>query len=373
MKRNRWLWAVIGIAGLGIFLFLLVQEQQRPSPSAVADTIFSTSEETKPSQEKETNVSFYQEVPIFDGFGFDYPLYVRRDNEGNYYVADQNNHRICVFDPSMRFKFQIGQLGQGPEDLSHPTGYALDSYGRLYIKDVGNLRIQIYDKTGHHVGGFRSPLKSPDIVVNSQGEVFLNHATRGHLISVYSSGGELLRQFGDLMSLSHAYPGHANDERYRVPLSRVVMAIDGQDNLYVAYVFAPIIQKYDPAGKLLWERRLEGPLIDVLTKSFWQELEPSPATEKYEPDTVMNMDGIQMAVMCQSIAVDKKTNRLFILLGAADIIYVTDDAGRKLRLLSPKKLRNSYLWTLTFSDGKLYATDNARCYQLVVPNSHTFH
>ncbi|RMG46695.1 MAG: 6-bladed beta-propeller, partial [Acidobacteria bacterium] len=341
MKRNRWLWAAIGIAGLGVFLFLLVQERQRPSSSAVADTLFSTSEETKPPQEKETNVSFYQEVPIFDGFGFDYPQYVRRDDEGNYYVMDQNNHRICVFDPSMRFKFQIGHLGQGPEDLNHPTGYALDSHGRLYIKDVGNLRIQIFDKTGHHVGGFRSPLKSPDIAVNSRGEIFLNHATRGHLISVYSREGELLRQFGDLMSLSHAYPGHADDERYRVPLSRVVMAMDGQDNLYVAYVFAPIIQKYDPAGKLLWERRLEGPLIDVLTKSFWQELEPNPATEKFEPDTVMNMDGIQMAVICQGIALDKTTTRVFLLLGAADIIYVADSAGRKLRLLSPKKLRNS--------------------------------
>ncbi len=370
MKGKRQLWIIVGIGAFVSLLLALIAMERRPPKTSVGFLFSNTaSTNAQPRQKKETKVNIYRKVRLFNGFEFDHPQHLRRDRRGNYYVVDKNNHRVCVFDPSENFKFQIGQLGQGPEDLNHPGPLVLGPHGWLYVGDSDNFRTQIFDQSGHRIGGFHSPLISPDLVVNSRGEIFLNHPTRGRLISVYSSEGKLLRQFGDLMSLSHAYPGHPDDEKYQVPLSRVVMDIDEGDNLYVAYLFAPIIQKYDAAGNLLWERNLKGPLIEILTKSFWQVLKPDPAMETFEAETTMNIDGIQMAVICNDIAVNAKTSQILILLGAADIIYVADRAGEKLGLLRQEKIESGSLWTLTSNGGILYATDTSSCYRLLVANS----
>lgn len=371
MKNKRQLWIAVSVGAFVSLLLILMAMEGQPSRITSVGSLFSDSASINAQQrrEKETKVKIYRKVRLFNRFKFDYPKNLRRDRRGNYYVVDKNNHRVCVFDPSENFKFQIGQLGQGPEDLNHPGPLVLDSHGWLYVGDSDNFRIQIFDRSGRRVGGFHSPLISPDLVVNSRGEIFLNHPTRGRLISVYSSEGKLLRQFGDLMNMSHAYPGHPDDEKYQVPLSRVVMDIDEGDNLYVAYLFAPIIQKYDAVGNLLWERSLKGPLIEVLIRSFWQMLKPDPAMEAFEAETTMNIDGVQMAVICNDIAVNAKTGQIFILLGAADIIYVADGVGEKLGLLRQKKIESGSLWTLTSSDGILYATDTSSCYRLLIAHS----
>ncbi|GEM_PF-2090241 len=383
MKGKRRLWSIISMTVLTVALITSITVKERSSllhdidRGEDNDMVLSDSRNahTRSSQEKEKIVTTYRKVLLFEGFRFDIPKFVRRDREGNYYVLDQNNHRICVFDPSEKFRFQIGRLGQGPEDLNHPTGFVIGRDGRLYVRDADNLRIQIFDQQGHRVAGFQSPLKTPSMAVNSHGEIFLNHPTKGHLISVYSSEGELRRQFGDLISMSRAYPGYSDDEKYRRLLSRVMMDMDEEDNLYVAYLFAPIIQKYDASGKLVWEQRLEGPFIDFLTKIFWAEMKHRTGEkQKLRAPFTMSIDGVQMAVICKSIAVDRTTNRIFVLLGFADIIYVADGVtGRKIELISQKKgeIGRGSLWTLTVNNGTLYGTRwaRARCYRLVVSST----
>lgn len=314
----------------------------------------------------------YRKIPLFEGFKFTSPEDLRRDSQGNYYVVDVKNHRICVFDPEMRFKYQIGRLGQGPEDLNHPGRSVFDTKENLYVVDGDNWRIQIFDKAGRRVGGFHYGYhKTTDLVVTRRSEIYLNQATKGHLISVYSPEGKLLRQFGELMSLSRAYPGRPNDPKYRVPLSRVKMTLDEQDNLYVAYIFVPIIQKYDARGRLLWERRLEGPLADLMSQQFWVNEKDSLLR------LTMSIDGLQMPVICKDIAYDDRRRRLFILLSMVDIIYVADENGRKIELLTQSRdeilRREPFFNTLTISQGTLYATagwSDGKCYRLEITDAN---
>lgn len=311
----------------------------------------------------------YRRVPLFEGFQFDQPEDVRRDSQGNYYIVDSRRHRICVFDPAMKFKYQIGQLGQGPQDLYYPGDLVFDAKEQLYVMDFGNMRVQIFDKTGRRVGGFGYGQKAIEIAVTRRGEIYLNQPTKGHLISVYSAEGKLLRQFGELMSLSRAYPGRADDPKYRIPLSRVTTALDEQDNLYVAYIFVPLIQKYDARGRLLWERRLEGPLGDLMSQQFWVNEKDSLLT------LTRSIDGLQMPVISKDIAYDDRSRRLFVLLSLVDIIYVADDNGRKIELLSQSRdeiIKEDRLETLTASRGSLYATSgwttDGKCYRLDMTN-----
>lgn len=211
----------------------------------------------------------------------------------------------------------------------------------------------VFDSGGAHLGVTPVDSKSLVLAVNSRGEFLLNQPVKGKLISVYSQNGSLLRQFGELMTLSHAYPERADDEKYRVPLSRIQMVTDPQDNVYVCYSFAPIVQKYDYSGNLVWERRLAGRDVDFLVDKFWND-----------PKTVYtkNVDGIQMSVICADIARDSATGALYILLGNRAICLANEfvDSLQVARDVEP----GPALRSITVENGEVYANDRMFCFKI---------
>jgi 6-bladed beta-propeller len=303
----------------------------------------------------------YRRLPVFNDFTFDYPECVRKDRRGNYLVLDTGNHRLGIFNQSMKFIRQIGQIGQGPEDLYTPTDYVIDSREQIYVLDVGNSRVQIFDTAGGHVGMIPVDSKSLTLAVNSRGEILLNQPKKGSLISIYSQNGRLIRQFGGLMTLSHAYPGKSDDESYDIQLSRVHIVTDADDNVYACYTFAPIVQKYDYDGNLIWERRLAGEEVDFLARSF---LEGSRTVY------TKNVDGVQMSVICADIARDDATGLLYILLGNR-AICITNESGDSVEValdFEPGQILRS----ITAGAGEIYVNDRASCFRIDLvspPNS----
>jgi quercetin dioxygenase-like cupin family protein/sugar lactone lactonase YvrE len=56
--------------------------------------------------------------------------------------------RISKFDKNGKFIKSWGKLGREPGDFRTPHALALDSRGRLFVADRGNLRLQIFDQDG---------------------------------------------------------------------------------------------------------------------------------------------------------------------------------------------------------------------------------
>jgi len=59
--------------------------------------------------------------------------------------------RIVKFDPNGNFIMSWGQIGTAPGEFRTPHGLAMDSRGRLFVADRGNLRIQIFDQDGNFI------------------------------------------------------------------------------------------------------------------------------------------------------------------------------------------------------------------------------
>src|SRR5438445_395077 len=53
------------------------------------------------------------------------------------------------------FLFQWGTKSSGPGEFDLPHGLALDHTGRIYVADRSNLRVQIFDGSGHYVGEWK--------------------------------------------------------------------------------------------------------------------------------------------------------------------------------------------------------------------------
>ncbi|MGI6458005.1 MAG: PKD domain-containing protein [bacterium] len=86
-----------------------------------------------------------------------HPTGVWVDGEGNFYIADCNNHRIRMVDPegiitTIAGTGTAGYSGDGAKALNaslhYPTGVCLDEMGNLYIADRDNHRIRMLDNQG---------------------------------------------------------------------------------------------------------------------------------------------------------------------------------------------------------------------------------
>jgi DNA-binding beta-propeller fold protein YncE len=64
------------------------------------------------------------------------------DRDGYLYVADLGNNRIAVFDPRGRFLFAWGTFGTGDGQFRSPDGVAVNRGGAVYVSEGDGNRIQ---------------------------------------------------------------------------------------------------------------------------------------------------------------------------------------------------------------------------------------
>ncbi|MHB1458728.1 MAG: NHL repeat-containing protein [Armatimonadota bacterium] len=108
------------------------------------------------------------------------PQGVDTDSRGNTYVADTFSHCIVKFDPMGREISRFGCRGHKPGMFDEPQDLAVDSYGYIYVIEMGNNRLQVFDtKTACTecidgcsaiIGGLQSPT---GIAIGPSGEVYI--------------------------------------------------------------------------------------------------------------------------------------------------------------------------------------------------------
>jgi hypothetical protein len=162
----------------------------------------------------------------------------------------------------------FGRRGQGPGEFYNPDSIDIDAHGVLYVMDALQSRIQTMTPTGAGDRTIRLAddsiqklrcLKSGTLAV--KGPLlpwsFDDRHNPPKLIMVLDQEGKLLRSFVDAVNYGGGIKSlFANAFDY---------AADGNDNIYLAYVFRNMVEKYTADGKLLW--RADRPLS--FTPGFW--------------------------------------------------------------------------------------------------------
>ena len=92
---------------------------------------------------------------------FNDPTDVVIGQNGDIFVADghrgttQTMARIVKFSKNGKFLMSWGKKGSQPGDLDDPHSIAIDSQGRLFVADRGNVRIDIFDQDGKLLGAWK--------------------------------------------------------------------------------------------------------------------------------------------------------------------------------------------------------------------------
>ena len=160
------------------------------------------------------------------------------DGAGNVYVTDVGNGRVQVFDGTGRFLDQLGSRATLPATGS----IAVDGAGNVYVTVYGD-QIQVFDETGHFLrqwgsqgtaaGQFREP---SSIVVDRSGDIYVADLGNGR-VQVFDPTGRFLRQWNTR--------GTGGTE------FQPEIAVDGSGNVHAVDKVHSGVQKFDGDGKLV--------------------------------------------------------------------------------------------------------------------------
>lgn len=131
------------------------------------------------------------------------PSHLTLDEQGRLYVTDVLNFRVQVFDEDGQFRRAFGGVGDAPGRMPRPKGVAVDKSEHLYVVDAAFELVQIFDaRTGEVLLPFGKFGRGPGSTYLPQGihidydnvEYFLKYVDRDfrpeYLIYVANQAGE---------------------------------------------------------------------------------------------------------------------------------------------------------------------------------------
>jgi len=179
---------------------------------------------------------------------FKFPLGLGVDKEGRIYVADSGNHRVQVFSPEGKFLSQFStDVSPNMIKPSDPTDVAVNStLNRCYVVDNDNHHVIIYDlqkmaalKIMGTMGMEKEEFRFPFLIdIDSKGNIYIVEVINTR-VQVFDPDGSFISTIGDW--------GVEKGEFYR-PKG---VAVDGTGRVLVSDSYLGVIQAFDQEGRLL--------------------------------------------------------------------------------------------------------------------------
>jgi hypothetical protein len=198
---------------------------------------------------------------------------------GQYFVFDRRAHVVHGLDAQQSSSWEIVHIGGEEGRILDPTAFAVEPNGTFVVADAPNNkeRIQIFTPAGFRIGGFLLPgrLKTRVVlgntVLNGIGSlqytgtsILMSQPETGALITEYDLRGGSNRTFGHLRRT-----GHEDDPEVHLALNSGIPLVDPTGGFYFVFQTGePVFRKFDAAGQLVFERRVQGREIDQFVNTL---------------------------------------------------------------------------------------------------------
>ncbi|MGB7294781.1 MAG: 6-bladed beta-propeller [Candidatus Aminicenantales bacterium] len=175
-------------------------------------------------------------------------------DEAGLFVLDMDDNNVKVFSRDGAFLYMFGRKGQGPGEFHRPSG--LDIQGaHVYVADAGNRRIQILDKRGGYLAGFKVPLSPYRVLALEEDRIVVLALPSGRsgpekLLHCYDGRGELLWEAVDAF--------FSGDSIYDLMRNRMfIRKTPGGEVWLVPAADSRIVRRMSAAGFLLGEIKVD--------------------------------------------------------------------------------------------------------------------
>jgi hypothetical protein len=249
---------------------------------------------------------------------------------GDYVIFDRRAHAVYTVSRGADAAKRIVQIGSETGRIIRPTAFDSAADGSFVIADAPGerQRVQFFFPTGATLGGFTLPGAGvPQITLGNlvlsglatlkyTGQsVIISQPELGSLVVEYLPTGTPLRTFGDLR-----LTGQEKDPPVHAALNVGMTLVDPKGGYFFVFLSGiPMFRKYDAAGKLVFERHIEGVEVDPF-------LGKMPTTWRRRAGEIPIVPAV-----VRTAAVDPDGN-LWISL-VAPYTYVYDSSGDKRHTL----------------------------------------
>lgn len=162
------------------------------------------------------------------------------------YVSDLGQHKVLIFDFDGKFISQFGEKGEGKGEFIMPFAVELDRKDNVYVVDTWNNRVQVFDPDGEFMFAFGSKgsrngefLNPKDIALSNR-RVYVADAGNNR-IQVFDEAGRFISRFGR--------PGSQIGD-FSEPVG---IAASGRGLIYVCDENNNRVQVFDQSGRFLFK------------------------------------------------------------------------------------------------------------------------
>ncbi|MDP3149589.1 MAG: 6-bladed beta-propeller [Ignavibacteria bacterium] len=158
--------------------------------------------------------------------------------EDKVYITESTGGRVFIFDlKNSKLSFISGSL-------TMPIGIAADSAGNVYISDVIQKAVLVFNPKGEMILSFGSEggMENPAGIAadNTRKRIYVVDS-KAHKVKVYSLNGKFLFEFGKR---------GIEDGEFNFPTN---IALDKEGKIYVVDTINARVEVFDAEGKYLWK------------------------------------------------------------------------------------------------------------------------
>lgn len=176
------------------------------------------------------------------------PHGVATDKEGNIYIADMENSRILVFDKSGNYLSKFGKKGKGKGEFMYPMGIAIAPNGRIFVTENSLSKVLVFNRKGKFIKEFKVMMPLMATVAHDRFYV----TTYGHVI-IYDLDGKRISEWGERGKRMGSFDNPTG------------IAVDDSGNVYVSDTMNLRVKALDKNGELLWS--VGTPATDIMAKN----------------------------------------------------------------------------------------------------------
>ncbi len=209
-----------------------------------------------------------------------YPKRICRSADGRLFVLDVGNRCIKVYDSKMRYLLEIGKDQNGKEILFQPTDITYMK-NKLYVLDGVSKSVKIFYSDGKFKGEIALPAMTMYFAVDQVGSIYSANTNSSSMFAKLDSMGSTLRNFGEPIDKG-PQSGSKN---------WAILKYDQKSNEVVAaFVFLPRVQVYSTEGKLLRDFTVRSKIVNELAATSNEKQSGPPRLVFISYDIIRNSD-----------------------------------------------------------------------------------
>jgi len=260
----------------------------------------------------------FEKAAVLNSTSLKDPAKMLAENSVNIFVLDWSDLRVKEFSPDGKLLRAFGEEVGKPGAFANPTGFALDSSGNLWVCDMKQKRIGVFNTDGS-----KRTIRPQNTIYRMAaiGDVMFTMVTPTHarLFETYDLSGQQLKSFGEFLE-DQPHKGHVLD-------GDIVTDAENHGVIYGGR-YLGMIGAYDAEGK---QRFLIQTIDNV----------PQPMVSRYEGGLRKVKRNSTLPVLSMSL-VDRE---LYVLSGVHPD-GTTSQAGKVMDVYNKQDGHYLYSWEL---------------------------